>query len=176
MKPTIRLHRIFSSAGLLAALLAPLGHLSSHALTIDATQSAIAGGFHLDFTIDNPGPDDFAIITLNAPAGDPLIAASLTTAPGFLASYDAFLGLVDFLEEASAFLAGTTTSGFGFDTLAEPPAFFTQFSALTIDGETVTGRVNFRIVPDAGNLMLPAIFGLAALAFVQPRNRSGNLS
>jgi len=107
---------------------------------VDATVSPILGGFHFEYSITNNELVDLAIVSIAGPAGDPLIGSTLTAPAGFLASYDSGLGFIDFLEAASSFLAGTTTSGFGFDS-ASPPAP-TTFTALTIFGAELAGTTH----------------------------------
>jgi len=150
--------------------LAGLRPFSVQAFTIDGTQQPIAGGYHYEFTIDNTsGPQEVAIITLDAPLGDPLIGGSLTTPAGFLGNYDGGLGLVDFLGDTSLFSAGSITSGFSFDSAGSPPAFFSTFTALDVTGGVLTGTINFTSVPEAGSTFLPACLGLFALAFLQQK-------
>src|ERR1043165_6568316 len=59
----------------------------------------LGGGlYEYDFSILNTGPEDIVLVTItDAPLGDPLIAGSLVTPPGFLSSYDSGLGFVDFI-------------------------------------------------------------------------------
>jgi len=155
-------------AALLAAGLAPA---STQALSIDAVKTAIAGGYHFDFWINNDGPVDLAIVSIiNAPLNDPLIGSTLTAPADYLASYDSGLGFVDFIEGAMAFAAGTVTGGFSFDSALGPPDFFTLFEALDINGDLLVGTINYRgAVPDAGGALLYACLGLFGLGLCQRR-------
>jgi hypothetical protein len=144
--------------------------LAARALTIDGQATAIAGGFHYEFTINNNGPDDVAIVSIpDAPASDPLIAPSLTVPAGFLGNYDSGLGIVDFIGDSDLFTLGTVKSGFSFDSSVSPAANFSFFEALTIGGDFVTGPINFRLVgvPDGGSTLLCAFIGLLALGITK---------
>jgi hypothetical protein len=150
-----------------------LAPFSVHALLVEGTQQAIPGGYHYEFTIDNTaGPEEIAIVSLNAPLADPLIDLSLATPAGFLGSYDGGLGLVDFIGDTAFFSVGSITSGFGFDSIGTPPDFFSVFSALDVAGGQLTGTISFQSVPDAGSTLLPTCLGLCALAITQQK-RSG---
>jgi hypothetical protein len=123
-----------------------------------AVSAASGGGFHYEFSIENSGPEEFAILSLNAPTLDPLIAASLVVPMGFTAFYDAGLGFVDFLADIS-FGVGPQLSGFGFDSEAGPLAgFFNVFTALDLAGNEFTGRV--APIPEPTTLALIAFGGV----------------
>lgn len=127
------------------------------------------GSFHYDLSVENTGPEDFAIVSLDAPVGDPLIAPSLTAPAGFLASYDGGFGFLDFLEDTDFFAAGTTTSGFSFDALAGPGDAFTTFNALTLLGDTFSGPVDLTVVPEPRFTALTAGLALLAVAILRRR-------
>ena len=151
--------------------LAGLRPFSAQALTVDGTREPIAGGFHYEFTIDNTfGPEEVAIVTLNAPLADPLIGGSLATPAGFLGNYDGGLGAVDFIGDTSFFSVGLIIGGFSFDSTGSPPGFFSTFSALDVAGAPLTGTINFRGVPDAGSTLLLACLGFFTLAFTRQKN------
>src|SRR5262245_61423202 len=108
--------------------LAGLRPFPAQALTVEGTREPIAGGFHYEFTVNNTsGPEEVAIVTLNAPLADPLIGGSLATPGGFLGNYDGGLGLVDFIGDTSFFAVGSIISGFSFDSTGSPPGFFSTF-------------------------------------------------
>ena len=133
-------------------------------LIVDATVSPILGGFHFGYSITNNESVDVAIVSIVGPVGDPLIGPTLTAPNGFLASYDSGLGFIDFLENTSSFLSGTTTSGFGFDS-ASPPGP-TTFSALTVTGGRLEGLTEAPVgvpVPEPGIIIL-LMAGVSALA------------
>ena len=113
------------------------------ALNVSAVVSPAGGGlFHYVFTIQNTGPDDVAIVSVDAPINDTFIDPSLTFPAGFLASYDPLLGFVDFLEDTDLFASGTIVTGFAFDSASGPTAgSFLEFEALTVNGDKITGNV-----------------------------------
>lgn len=153
------------------ALLALLGAPAVSAqLSVDAIVEPLGGSFRYDFTVTNPGPDDYLLVTINnAPTGDALILSTLTAPTGFLALYDGGLGLVDFLEDASFFAAGTSAGFFSFESLSGPDSFFDVFVSLNLNGDPFTGPVNITVVPEAGTVAAGA--GLALLAAVAVRRR-----
>ncbi len=132
-----------AAAGLLAAL---HGAPASATLMVDAAVTPLGGSFLYELTVDNASADDFSVITLDAPIADPLIDPSLTAPSGFLALYDSVLGLVDLVEDAAFFAAGSVVSGFSFESGAGPgDGFFTTFLALTTLGEIVPGDVTISV-------------------------------
>jgi hypothetical protein len=145
--------------------------------TVDMTVTPLTGGvYQYQFSISNSGPDDLAILTItDAPLADALIPLTLVAPAGFLAKYDPGVGLtfglVDFLEDTSPFLAGTTTSGFGFQSASSPAANFKTFEALSVAGEFFGGEINraTSTVPDGGGTGLLA--GVALLAVAMARSR-----
>ena len=149
--------------GLIRKCGAALGFLAmaqvAHAGLI--VESAVSGGgpFHYEFSIENSGPEEFAILSLNAPTFDPLIAASLVVPMGFLGSYDSGLGIVDFLEDTALFSVGPKLSGFGFDSAAGPvSSFFDVFTALDSNGNELTGQVAH--IPEPTTLALIVLGGV----------------
>ena len=158
-------HRPVFGALLIALVLAVT--TARAALMVDLTTSPLGGGiYQYTFTIANTGPDDVAIVSIvDAPLADPLIDPTLTWPVGFLASYDGGLGFVDFLEGTSLFSVGTSFSGFSFQSEAVPGFYFTEFTALTVNGEQLSGSVNQTItVPESGGTAVFALLGLLALA------------
>jgi hypothetical protein len=148
------------------------------ALIVEATVSSIGGGaFHYDFSITNSGPEDVVLVTLNAPLGDPLIDPSLVFPAGFFASYDSGLGFVDFLEDTDLFGAGTTKSGFGFDSGSGPSGFFDVFTALTTQGDTLIGQVQQNVIPEPGTVALLALgLGVFGLMVVRRKYKLSSVS
>ncbi|MGE3536977.1 MAG: PEP-CTERM sorting domain-containing protein [Candidatus Tectimicrobiota bacterium] len=133
-------------------------------LIVQATVQPISNGlFHYAYSLTNTMHDVAIVSLLDAPSHDAAIDATLTAPPGFLASYDATLGIIDFLEQTSLFAMGTTISGFQFDSAAGPASgLFSTFSAITIAGDTITGVTQTQVVPEPGTLFLLAA-GLAML-------------
>ena len=149
-----------------ALLTAALALLTSpaRALLVEATVDDVGGVFHYAFTVTNNDPDDYAIVSLvDAPIGDPLIAASLTPPVGFLAIYDSGAGFVDFLEDTQLFASGTVVGVFTFDSLFDLSLHFQSFEALTTQGTRVSGTVTITSVPEPAGLALIAL-GLGLLA------------
>jgi len=117
--------------------------MANAALDVKATVSSAGGGqFHYIFTIGNTGPDDVAIVSVDAPLNDAFSAPTLTAPAGFLASYDPIVGFVDFLEDINLFAVGSIVNGFTFNSSSGPASgYFDTFEALTINGDKITGNV-----------------------------------
>lgn len=143
MKPT----------ALLTALAVLTAATASAQLSVEAVVEPLAGSFRYDFTVHNPGPDDYLLVTIfNAPVGDALITSTLTAPAGFLALYDEGLGLLDFLEDTSFFGAGTSAGLFSFESMFAPDSFFDVFTALNLSGDPFDGSVNVTVVPEPGTV------------------------
>lgn len=159
------------------ALLTALAVLSAAAaaaaqLSVDAVVEPLAGSFRYDFTVHNPGPDDYLLVTiLNAPPGDALIPGTLTAPAGFLALYDGGLGLVDFAEDTAFFAAGTSAGLFRFESQSGPDSFFDVFTALNLAGTPFDGRVNLTVVPEPGTVAAGAALALLGGLAVRRRFR-----
>jgi len=141
-------------------------------LQVDMTATPLGGGlFQYDLSIFNGFAEDVLLVNINdAPAGDPLIDASLVTPPGFLAVYDSGVSIVSFLADTDIFATGNTYSGFSFQSLAAPGAHFAIFDALTINGTSLAGDVTLISgVPESGNTFLSASMGLLAVALAYKR-------
>ena len=165
MKPNQSRHRIALSALILVASL--FAQTTRATAIVSRTTTPLAGGiFQYDFSIFNSGPDDVVLLTFtDAPVSDPLIAPSLTTPPGFLASYDSGLGFVYFIADLDSFTAGSTKGLFSLQSSADPSTNFKMFEALTPIGDTEHGTISG--VPDAGNTLLMASLGLMTLALAR---------
>ncbi|MFN0068479.1 MAG: hypothetical protein ACKVYV_12685 [Limisphaerales bacterium] len=155
------------AGGALAALVLAAIPAARAQLSVDALVEPLGGSFRYDFTVNNPGPDDFLLVTIyNAPLGDALMTSTLAAPAGFMAGYDDGLGLVDFVEDSLSFTAGTSAGFFSFESLSGPSSFFDVFVALDPLGREFTGNVNVRIVPEAGTVVAGAALGsLALVAF-----------
>jgi hypothetical protein len=157
---------IHLSAVGLAFLLASASPLRAGVLVF-GTITPEVGSFHYELSVENTGPEDITLVTLDAPVGDPLIAPSLTTPVDFIGSYDGGLGLLDFIEDTDFFAAGTTTPGFSFDTMAGPGDAFTTFNALGTLGDTFSGPVTYTVVPEPRRVAFGGGLALLALAFLR---------
>jgi hypothetical protein len=141
---------------------------TTHAdISVQMSSTPVGGGvFQYDFSVFNSGPDDVSTVSItDAPLGDLLLDTTLTAPPDFLASYDSGLGFVDFIEFIASFTAGSTVDGFQFQSEAAPPAFFTQFEALTVNGVQLRGSV--QAVPDTRSTLAMASLSLMAVVLAR---------
>ena len=141
-------------------------------IDVDLLYTPLGGGiFQYELSVRNNGPNDVAIVSItDAPENDPLIFPTLEAPKGYGAIYDPGIGLgfgfVDLLEDTALFAANSTTSGFRFQSQSSPPANFTTFEALTIQGDSISGLIRLQAVPDAGSTLLLTTMGsLALVAF-----------
>jgi hypothetical protein len=133
-----------------------LAHASAvhGSILVRGTVTPLGGSFLYVFEVENTGPDDYVIVSLDAPVADPLIGPTLTAPAGFVASYDSGLGIVDFLEGADLFAAGTIHGGFSFESLAGPGAEFGTFEALTASGASASGDVELTVLAGPATPMI----------------------
>ncbi len=132
------------SLGLASLLYAIVVPNSAHAasLTLTPTTAFEDGFFHYDYTISNDTNSDFLLVTLDV-AAQPNAIQNLVAPTGFFSNFDAGLGLLDFAgQESIGFPAGSTFTGFEFDSPLQPRA--SSFTALRLDANenpvTFTGR------------------------------------
>lgn len=124
--------------------------------------------FAYDVTVNNAGTQDVCVVTIaGAPLADALLASTLTTPAGFLGSYDSGLGFVDFLEVTDLFAAGTTNDGFSFQSSSPPSGNFTNFKALTVTGDLLSGTVNLISSAPTGPVLaiMPDTPGFVAISW-----------
>jgi hypothetical protein len=140
---------------------------------VEATVTPLVGSFLYEISIENATVEDLAIVSISdAPIGDPLIGPSLVVPVGFLASYDGGLGFVDFVADTSDFFAGTTTSGFRFESLSGPGIYFSTFEALSVNGNAYSGLISVRgEVPEPASLMIWAGLSLVAVGCLRGRRK-----
>lgn len=148
-------------------------------LEVDLQFSLIGGGvFQYDVAVRNNGPSDVSIVSItDAPSNDPLIVSTLEAPPGFMAFYDPGIGMgfgfVDFIEDVVLFAANTTTSGFRFQSESSPPANFTMFEALTVEGDFISGAIQVQqAVPDGGSMLGLTAIGSLALGVLRQKFQS----
>ncbi len=148
---------------LLTGLIAP-----AQALQIQSLATDLGGLFHYDVTVlnDDPIPELLLVSISDAPLGDGLIESSLTAPSGFLASYNAGLGLLDFIADTTPIFPSGPTGLFSFDSSAPPDAALTTYEAIDLSGELFTGTVDSRLVRAVAAPGVPALFtlGLVLLA------------
>lgn len=137
-------------------------------LNVDIVFSDIGMGiFQYNLTISNTGTEEIPLLLINdAPVNDPVIGTSLTTPPQFVGNYDPAFGAIDFAENTSTFMPGTSVSGFSFQSSAQPGTAFTDFTAFTNGGDSAV--VTSTLVPEPTTAML-ALGGI--LAFASRRRR-----
>jgi hypothetical protein len=165
----MKLHTLQKRLRDLLMVCAVLG-MSHHAQALLIVNSAVSPGmvgpFHWEFTVENTGPTDFVIVSLNAPTADPFIGMTLIAPAGFLSAYDSVLGFVDFFEDTLNFAAGTLTAGFSFESSAGPgDGYFNVFTAIDTDGNVINGAV-----PEPISVSLVALGGLLA-GFLSPKKK-----
>lgn len=128
----------------LALLTAPI---VSAVPIVDMTVTPLGGSFRYEISVNNTSAEDVILVTItDAPIGDALITATLTAPTGFLASYDSGLGFVDLIEFTALFAAGTTVSGFSFESLSSPASHFSAFQGFEADLDFFSGNINRTIV------------------------------
>ncbi len=126
----------FAALGALAACVLP--RAASAQVVVTPVVSPVNGGlYHYDYSVTNNAPLDLSIVTTTV-LSQPDAVLNLTAPAGFNAFFDPALGLLDFVEDTSTFAAGTTVSGFQFDSLFAPAAAPFQALALDSGGNLVT--------------------------------------
>ncbi|MBI3886360.1 MAG: PEP-CTERM sorting domain-containing protein [Opitutae bacterium] len=139
----------------LALLLLPAARAQ---FTVQSTVTPGAGTFHYDYTISNQTATDVSSVTLE---GLPLGASTVLnlTAPAtFVAFFDTGLGLLTFQEGSASFTAGSTVSGFGFDSSFGPGT--SAFSAVDINGGSLSGSTLSAVPEPATNALIGAVLAL----------------
>jgi hypothetical protein len=150
-----RLRSLVSILVLLAS-----GPLAAHgAVSVEGTVVPLGGGvFSYSYSVTNTEAEALSIVSItDSPLGDPLIQATLDAPLGFAAIYDDGLGIVDFIEDSSAFEPFTTVSPFTFQSLSGPASFFTSFEAFTVTGNSISGDVVNRLVPEPSSALFASL-------------------
>jgi hypothetical protein len=143
---------------------------------VDAIVTPTGGGvFHYEFSVTSDLADLFLVSITDAPPGDPLIAATLTTPVGYLANYDSGLGLLDFIADTAIFFPFGTTSGFAFDSSFSPVANFSLFEAYSLADFPVpiAGVVNITQVVQVSEPDMLPLLGFALVGLIGIRWISG---
>lgn len=114
------------------------------ALLISGTVLPLGGSYRYEASVINTDLQDYLFVSLlDAPLGDLLIGPNPTSPPGFQASYDSGLGIVDFVADLDTFGAGATKGTFVFESLSPPgPGIFATVAALDDTLTSVPGSVH----------------------------------
>ena len=141
-------------------------------ITLTPTITNIGGGLlRYEYSVMNTSLFDFSIISIDVIAS-PVAVQSLVAPTGFNAFFDPGLGQVDFVENTLNFAAGTTVSGFAFNSPFAPQ--LSTFTALRLDMNgnpvTITGTVMAPAIPEPATFVLFGA-GLAGLAAMKIRRR-----
>lgn len=132
-----------------------------------------AAGFHYDYSITNDLSEDLILVDIFVLPGD-VTLTNLFAPGGFSGFYDSGLGIVSFFSALNGGLtigAGSTLSGFGFDSAHAPGAsFFDVFTDLTFTQYVGSTQAPVgAVVPEADTLTLLSL-GLGVF-FVLKRTR-----
>jgi hypothetical protein len=138
--------------------------------------TSISTGFHYSYSITNDLIDDFLLIDIHVLAFD-VSLTNLFAPAGFQAVYDSGLGIVTFLPDVGSlavFAAGTTLTGFGFDSAYSPAP--TTFDALTLPGNVISGMTSGPVGPPQGvpepNTLFMVSLGVAAFCVYRGGKKS----
>jgi len=172
MKNSTRPAKLLALASALLCALA-LSATAHAQITLTPTITNIGGGLiRYQYSVSNTSLFDFSVISINVIAA-PGAVQSLVAPTGFSAFFDPGLGQVDFVENTQSFTAGSTISGFAFNSPFAPQ--MSTFTALRLDGNgnpvTITGSVLApAVIPEPATFLLFGA-GLAGLAAMKIRGR-----
>jgi len=141
------------------------------AVLISGTVVPLGGSYRYEASVINTDLRDYLLVSLlDAPLGDPAIAPSLTSPPGFQASYDSGLEIVDFLADLETFGAGTTRGTFVFESLSPPgPGVFETMEAMDDTGTWFAGSVQWTMIPEPESATLALALVLPAIGWIRSR-------
>ena len=142
---------VFSAVAAAAVGAVTLPTAARAQFVVNETITSVGSLFQYNYTVANKTPNDVLILTLgNIPTG-PNAVQNLAFPTGFQGAYDSGLNLVSFLPDlgsSSTFAAGTTLSGFSFQSPFAPIG--TTFSTFDANGNSVSGSA----VPEPGVISL----------------------
>ena len=160
---------VLASALLCALALSGAAHAQ---IMLTPTITNLGGGLvRYAYSVTNTSLFDFSAISINVIAA-PGAVQSLVAPTGFSAFFDPGLGQVDFVENTQNFTAGSTISGFAFNSPFGPQ--MSTFTALRLDMNgnpvTITGSVLAPAIPEPATFVLFGA-GLVGLAAMKIRRR-----
>lgn len=152
---------------LLCALVLPRA-VQAEPVSVNPTVTMSGGGFRYNYAIVNASPFALSVVTLSVPSSA-LAIQNLSVPNGFNANFDSRLGLLDFVENTRSFAAGTTVSGFQFDSPSGPS--LSSFTAVALNasggvvefaGQTLAPRA-VAPVPEPSTFVLALTAGMLLL-------------
>lgn len=126
-KPYARL--LVLTGALLCALAFP-SIVRAEPVMVNATVTPSGSLFRYNYSVTNSASFDISAITINV-LSLPNAVQNLIAPTGFNIFFDSGLGVVNFVENTRTFTAGTTVSGFQFDSPFAPQV--SSFTALGLD-------------------------------------------
>lgn len=151
-----------------ALLVCAAGLATAHAQSLVVQSNVTFNGstYHYDYTVNNQTATDISSVTLAGLPTDASAVQNLTAPATFVAFFDSGLGLLSFQEGSAAFVAGSSVSGFGFDSAFSFSA--PTYTAVDVNGMELSGT-SVSAVPEPSTYAL--IGALVALGFVVYRKR-----
>lgn len=176
MNNSLRYAKLLVLASVLLCALARPG--AANPITLTPTITNLSGGLiRYEYSVNNTSLFDFSAMSISLIAA-PNAVQNLIAPTGFNAFFDPGLGQVDFVEDTQNFTAGSTISGFAFDSPFAPGSSI--FTALRLDQSenpvTLTGTTQAPApisVPEPGATMGLLGIGLAGLALMKIRRHNG---
>lgn len=175
-----RKHSPFLGLAVALCALALPGAVRAQNITVSPTVTSLGNGlYHYDYSIANGSALDLSLVTISA-FGRADAVQNLTVPTGFTAvPFDYTLGLLDFAGDTQNFVAGTTVSGFAFDSAYAPGASTFEALALpdnsgivTFDGTTLAPAAPVPEASTATSLGLALVPGLIVLGLRRRRSKA----
>ena len=140
---------------------------------VTPTATFTGSAFHYSYVFTNLSSTDLPIIDFNGLPLDPTAATNLMAPTGYQISFDPGVGIISFLPglaNGTSFGAGSTVSGFSFDSAFAPAAVsFDVTGDPTTSAGTTLGPAGAP-VPEASTLVSLGA-GLSVLALIAVRRR-----